>query len=268
MKPDRNLPEKDIYNIIRQMKAGKILNNIIIILVEPKNPGNIGSVVRAMKNMGVSKLRLINPVDYRNADEQRKLGYRSQEIIEASREYKTLKDAVSDVSTVFLATTRKGKWKKDFVTPKDAAKLVAERSSKEKVALVFGREDSGVTIDESQFANYFINIPAAIKYPSLNLSQSVMVLVYEIYSGIIEGEINPVYPKRAKNKSYERLYENILDLMKNIEFHEEKKGLFYRSLKRALNRTHWTNADIAVFDRTCKQVRWYLDNSPKLRKEK
>lgn len=268
MKPDPNLPGKDIYNIIYQMKAGKILDNIIIILVEPKNPGNIGSVVRAMKNMGISKLRLINPVDYKDVTEQKKLGYRSQEIIESSVEYKTLKDAVGDISTIFLATTKKGKWKKDFVSPKNAAKLIAERSSKEKVAIVFGREDSGVTIDESQFANYFINIPAAVKYPSLNLSQSVMVLVYEIYSGIIEEDIKPVYPKRAKNKSYERLYENILDLMKNIEFHEEEKGLFYRSLKRALNRTHWTNADIAVFDRTCKQMRWYIDNNPKLRKEK
>lgn len=250
------------------MESSKILDNIFIILVEPKNAGNIGSVVRAMKNMGISHLRLVNPVDYRDVEEQKKLGYRSQEIIEKSREFKTLKDAMRDISTAFLATTRKGKWKKDFFSPKKAAETICSRAHKEKVAVIFGREDSGVTIDESQYANYFINIPAAVKYPSLNLSQAVMVTVYEIYSHLIEGSVAPVFPRKAKKKEFERLYDNIWDLMKDIEFREDDKGLFHRSLKRALNRTHWTNADIAVFDRACKQVRWYIENSPRLKGKK
>lgn len=246
------------------MEDSKILNNIIVILVEPKNPGNIGSVVRALKNMGISNLRLVNPVEYRDVEEQKKLGYRSQEIVEKSKEFKTLKEAMQDISTAFLATTRKGKWKKDFLSPKSAAEMICSNAIKEKVAVIFGREDSGVTIDESQYANYFITIPAAVKYPSLNLSQAVMVTVYEIYSRLSEGNITPTFPRKAKKKEFERLYENIWDLMKDIEFREDDKGLFHRSLKRALNRTHWTNADIAVFDRACKQVRWYLDNNPKL----
>ncbi len=242
------------------------LKNVSIILVEPKNPGNIGSVVRAMKNMGFSDLRLVNPVDYRDVVEQRKLGYRSQEIIEESREYSTLKEAVADISIIFLTTTRKGKWKKDFLSLEESSELISRQAGKEKIAVVFGREDSGVTIDESQYANFCINIPAAVKYPSLNLSQAVMVTVHSIYSQITKGDVIPPFPKMAKKKSFDRLYENITDLMDSIHFVEEEKGLFHRSLKRALNRTRWTNADIAVFDRVCKQMRWYMGNSPKLKK--
>ena len=247
------------------MGNSNAFKNVSIILVEPKNPGNIGSVVRAMKNMGFSDLRLVNPVDYRDVVEQRKMGYRSQEIVADSREYPSLKEAVRDLSIVFLTTTRKGKWKKDFLSLDDSAELISRQSVKEKIGVVFGREDSGVTIDESQYANYCINIPAAVSYPSLNLAQAVMVVVHGIYSYMIRGEISPPFPKRAGKKSFERLNENMNDLMKSIHFVEEEKGLFHRSLKRALNRTRWTNADIAVFDRVCKQMRWYMEKSPELK---
>ncbi len=238
----------------------KILDNIFIVLVEPKNPGNIGAVARAMKNMGIGNLRLVNPVGYKDHEEQKKLGYRSQEIIERSREFGSLSDALGDISLVFLATTRKGKWKKDFILPSRAAEMIIERSGKEKIAVVFGREDSGVTIDESQMANYFIRIPSAVNYPSLNLAQAVMLMVYEIYIHTGAAAMDLAFPKRAEKNKYDRLAENIWSLMKSLDFREEDRGLFHRSLRRALNRTHWTNADIAVFDRACKQVRWFIEN--------
>jgi TrmH family RNA methyltransferase len=229
-------------------------------LVEPKNPGNIGSVARAMKNMGIRNLRLINPVEYKDVAEQKKMGYRSQEIIKNVQEFNTLSESLSDIACVFLATSKKGKWKKDFISPAKSAKIILQKIRKEKIALVFGREDSGITIDESQLANYFIRIPSAVNYPSLNLSQAVMVVVYEIFNQM--GNINEQIqlPKMAKKIEFERLTDNIWGLMKSLEFREEDNGLFHRSLKRALNRTRWTNADIAVFDRACKQVRWYIES--------
>jgi tRNA/rRNA methyltransferase len=246
----------------------KSLDNLYIVLVEPKNAGNIGSTVRAMKNMGVSNLRLVNPVDYREDSQQRKLGYRSQEIIENSKEFTSLKDAIKDISLVFIATSKKGKWKKDFFHPPDAAKIVVERLGTEKIAVVFGREDSGVTIDEALLANYFISIPSAVSYPSLNLSQAVMVTVYDIYKEFIGSTSAPQLPQMAIKENFERLNENIWNLMKSMEFVEEEKGLFFQSLKRTLNRTHWTNADIAVFDRICKQVRWFADAKCNIKMEK
>ena len=104
----------------------KILERIHIVLVEPKNAGNIGSVVRAMKNMGLSRLRLVNPVPFRDEVEQRKMGYRSQEIITAAKEFTSLSQALQGISHVFLATAKKGKWKKDFLSPAQAAERIAE----------------------------------------------------------------------------------------------------------------------------------------------
>ncbi len=241
------------------MNTNEILDNIYVVLVEPKNAGNIGSTVRAMKNMGIQHLRLVNPVEYRDVLEQRKLGYRSQEIIEASKEYSTLREALADIQQVFVATTREGKWKKDFLLPKDAAKMVAEFATKEKIAVVFGREESGVTIDESQLGNYFVVIPSAVSYPSLNLSQAVMVIVYEIYQYIEGNKMSVSFPKMAAKRAFNRLNDNIWDLMQGLKIREPENGLFHRSLKRAVSRTRWTNADVAVFDRICKQVRWYIE---------
>lgn len=244
------------------------LDNLYVVMVEPKNAGNIGSAVRAMKNMGVSHLRLVNPVEYREDDQQKKLGYRSQEIIENSEEFETLKDALKDISLVFIATAKKGKWKKDFLIPPDAAKIVVERLNVEKVAIVFGREESGITIEEALLANYFINIPSAVSYPSLNLAQAVMVTVYDIYKEFVGNTSKPKLPAMASKENFSRLNDNIWKLMQSLEFVEEEKGLFFQSLKRTLNRTHWTNADIAVFDRVCKQVRWFSNAKLNIKMEK
>ena len=70
-------------------------------------------------------------------------------------------------------------------------------------------------------------------------------------------------PRTAKKKSFDRLFDNIWLLVKGLLIKEPEKGLFYRSLRRALNRTRWTNADIAVFDRACKQTRWFVTHKNK-----
>ncbi|MGD2090873.1 MAG: TrmH family RNA methyltransferase [Candidatus Aminicenantes bacterium] len=242
---------------------GNDFDNIYVVLVEPKEPGNIGSVVRAMKNMGILHLRLVNPPQgYKDNTEQKKFGYRAQEITQRSKKFANLTDALQDISIAFLATTKKGKWKRDFLLPEQAAELIGQRAHKEKIAVIFGREESGVTIDESQMANYFIYIPMAGTYPSLNLSQAVLLVLYEIFKKI--GEIPTLtYPRTAAKKEFERLYDNIWRLMKSLLIREPDKGLFHRSLKRSLNRTRWANADIAVFDRACKQVRWFIRNKTK-----
>ena len=237
----------------------EILDRIHIVLIEPKQAGNIGSVVRAMKNMGLSRLRLVNPVPFRDETEQKKMGYRSQEIIAAAREFPSLSAALEGIAQVYLATAKAGKWKRDFLSPAQAAAQIAASGGGEAIALVFGREDKGVNTDESQLANFFVRIPMAGTYPSLNLSQAVMVVAYEVFKAASEGGRGPELPRMAEKRAFERITANIWDLMKSLEVREPENGLFHRSLKRAMSRTRWTSADVAVFDRFCKQVRWYAE---------
>ena len=191
-------------------------DHIFVVLVEPKEPGNIGSVVRAMKNMGISHLRLVNPPPgYRDNSEQKKFGYRAQDITQKCKEFSSLADALADISVAFLATNKQGKWKRDFLLPEQAAEIAAQHAVKEKIAFIFGREVSGVTVDESQMANHFIYIPMAGSYPSLNLSQAVLVVLYEVFKKI--GKIPGLsYPKTAAKKEFERLYDNLWQLMKTL----------------------------------------------------
>jgi tRNA/rRNA methyltransferase len=245
----------------------EILDRVHVVLVEPKGPGNIGSVARAMKNMGLSRLRLVNPVPFRDEAEQKKMGYRSQEIVAAAREFPSLSAALEGISQVYLATAKAGKWKRDFLSPAQAAAQITASAGGEAIALVFGREDKGVTTDESQLANYFIRVPMAGAYPSLNLSQAVMVVAYEVFKAVSEGGRGPELPRMAEKRAFERITANIWDLMKSLEVREPDNGLFHRSLKRAMSRTRWTSADVAVFDRFCKQVRWYAGNRCRAKKD-
>jgi tRNA/rRNA methyltransferase len=237
----------------------EILDRIHIVLIEPKGAGNIGSVARAMKNMGLSRLRLVNPVPFREETEQKKMGYRSQEIIAAAREFPHLSAALEGISRVYLATAKAGKWKRDFLAPAQAAAQIVASAPGEEIALVFGREDKGVNTDESQLANFFVRIPMAGTYPSLNLSQAVMVIAYEVFKASRESVPGPELPRMAEKRAFERITANIWDLMRSLEVREPDNGLFHRSLKRAMSRTRWTSADVAVFDRFCKQVRWYTE---------
>ena len=97
-------------------------------------------------------------------------------------------------------------------------------------------------------------------YPSLNLSQAVMVLVYEVYQALGGRRETGDLPPAAAREKMARLENNLWTLMQSLEFPEDEDGLFYRSLKRALSRTRWTDGDVAVFDRVCKQVRWFHQN--------
>ena len=97
-----------------------------------------------------------------------------------------------------------------------------------------------------------------------------MVVVYEIFKAACCRTESVSSLRMAERKSLDRLVDNIWDLMKAMEVREPDQGLFHRSLRRAVNRTHWTNADVAVFDRFCKQTRWYLEarcgGSPEIKK--
>ena len=246
----------------------EILERVHIVLVEPKQAGNIGSVVRAMKNMGLSRLRLVNPVPFRDEAEQRKMGYRSQEIIDAAREFPTLSDALQGISQVFLATAKAGKWKRDFLSPAQAAAQVAAvgRRRKDRPGLrprgqggEHRRKPAGQLLHPHPHGR---DLPVAQPFPGGDGGR-----LRSVTRRSSEGGHGPELPRMAEKRAFERITDNIWDLMKSLEVREPENGLFHRSLKRALSRTRWTNADVAVFDRFCKQVRWYAETRCRAKKE-
>ena len=198
-----------------------LLNSVRVVLVGTTHPGNIGATARAMKNMGIVNLALVKPKDFPSNEAI----YRSKaakDVLESAQIYENLEDAVSDCELV-IGTSARGRtvpW--PVLDPKDAADRVAVHSENNKVAIVFGREDRGLTNQELGLCNLHVHIPADPEYSSLNLSQAVQILVYEIRVSILKDQECEEYwdVDLATNEQTERLIDHMDELMKEVEFYD------------------------------------------------
>ena len=152
-----------------------------IVLVETSHPGNIGSVARAMKTMGLSKLSLINPRKFPSG-EANALSGNATDILENAQIYKTIEDAIKTSTFVYATSSRNRTIQWPTVNVEEAAELILNQTTAEKeISILFGREDRGLTNEELQLANTHIEIPANPNYPVLNLAMSAQILSYEIF---------------------------------------------------------------------------------------
>lgn len=154
-------------------------NNIFFILVEPSEPGNIGSAARAIKNMGFRNLELVNPVDYRT-DEAQCLACNSYDIVENATVYETLSDALNDKTTAIAMTRRVGKTRGLIMPIKQCSFEISRSAEKNRIAIIFGREDKGLNNEEIKQCSYIATIPTHENQPSLNLAQAVLIVAYEL----------------------------------------------------------------------------------------
>ena len=155
--------------------------NIHFILVEPAVPENVGASARAIKTMGFNSLRLVNPCDHLS-DKARWLAHGSNEILEAAQLYNSLKEAVKDMDLIIGTTANtKRSSKQDFHSSRGLAGIISGKAEGlENIAIVFGREESGLTNEELQLCDIASSIPLAAPYPSVNLSQAVMLYAYDL----------------------------------------------------------------------------------------
>lgn len=153
---------------------------IAIILVSPENPDNIGAVARAMKNMGLSDLRLVSPPSQWKI-KGKKLAMSAQDVLKAAKTYETLPAAIADAGMVVGTTRRRGPRRGAFVDfEKGIGKLKAVSKS-QQAAILFGKESKGLDNQSLKLCDWVLSIPSDEAYPSLNLSQAVMVIAFSLY---------------------------------------------------------------------------------------
>ena len=157
-----------------------VLDNVVIVLDQPKNVVNVAGVVRVMMNMGLSRLRLVNPDDF---DTYRigGIAHRSEDLTRAAETYGTLQEAVADVVLTVGTSARPRTDQRNYDRPREVAPRILESTSNGLVALVFGREDRGLTNQGLDLCQTVAVVPTAAEYPSLNLAQACLVLCYELY---------------------------------------------------------------------------------------
>lgn len=197
----------------------------IFILNSPVHPGNVGSVARALKTMGFTKLYLVNPcsTDHQSA---RNMAYQSHDILDNAIIFDSLEECVKDIDLVVGTTAKRRSGKDEFVDVRDLSGLINNKGeSLEKIGIVFGSEENGLSNDELNLCDVISTISLQTSYPSLNLAQSVMIYAYEVAQ--LKLQINfPEKPEEReflelKNKS-EKLF-NDLNLVRNPQLYQRMK---------------------------------------------
>lgn len=169
------------------------LQQVRVVLVHTSHPGNIGAAARAMKTMGLARLELVTPRSFPDAEAAARASG-ADDILDRARVHGTLAAAIADCQLVLGTTARSRTLAWPTLEPRAAAALALEHAAAgERVALVFGREKSGLSNAELDLCHAAIHIPTAPDYGSLNLAAAVQVLAYELYLASL-GERPP--PKR------------------------------------------------------------------------
>ena len=158
------------------------INRLVqIVLVETSHPGNIGSVARAMKNMGLANLALINPKKFPH-QEATSLAGNATDVLENAKIFPSIQEAVKNSKAIYATSARDRTIEWPTLTARDAALEMQELVLNEiQVSILFGREDRGLTNEELQLANKHLIIPAHPEYPVLNIAMSAQVVCYELY---------------------------------------------------------------------------------------
>ena len=156
-----------------------MLDKINVILSHTTHPGNIGATARAMKVMGLSKLRLVNPKHFPSAEATERAS-KASDLLTNAQIFSSTEEAIADCRLVVGASVRTRSLPTRLVTPRELTEIINKNPENTPVALLFGTENSGLTNEELHLCHYQVYIPTNSEYSSLNLSQAVQLIAYEM----------------------------------------------------------------------------------------
>lgn len=204
-------------------------NDITFILYKPAVPGNIGASARAMKTMGFKKLRLIDPADHM-ADESLMMAHGSRDILEGAEVYKSFEEATGDLDFIIASTAKKRSAKEDYLDIKELGKFLIQKEGViGKVGILFGTEESGLPNQLILKSNIAVTIPMDNPYPSLNLSQAVMLIAYELSHLSISKSQTP--KEELSIEGWKQLEHRVINTLLLTDIKPENP-LYHRILER------------------------------------
>lgn len=197
-----------------------ILSRVRVVLLEPQDPVNIAAVVRAMKNMGLSELRLVRPVDY-DVTRIELVAHDTRDIAERIVHFDTLDEAISDCVSVAAFTARRRAARRRIVAPREMASELLRGAEDGPVALLFGREDKGLPNDALDRARLVVTIPTT-EHKSLNLAQAVLIALYELHLAVPSAS-RVLAPSRKAARTpdvgeYEQYFADVERALSEIDF--------------------------------------------------
>ena len=232
------------------------LNSISILLVRPRYHENIGSAARAMKNMGLNRLIVVDGSSPLHRDAY-KLASGAEDILERAEEFQNLREAISEMGCVVGMTSRVGKERSPLLTPRELVEELIPISEKNSIGLVFGSEKEGLTNEELSLCHFYVRIPSVDSFPSLNLAQAVMGLCYELFQSAttIQKQTGPL----ASSDHLERMFEHMERTLVAIEFLDAKQPeRIMRVLRKIFGRSQMDEREVQIFRGIWSKVDWHL----------
>ncbi len=201
--------------------------SVIVVLDHPQELVNIAHVVRGLKNFGLRDLRLVNPREYESYRVEG-IAHQTQDILSRVRAYSTLEDAIADCVHVVGLTARGRTAKRNLQRPREAAAEIASLADGGPVALLFGREDKGLSNDALDRCHRVVTIPSDSGYPSLNLAHAVIIMLYELALARGAEERPFKEPRRTSEPApadeLERLFADVAKALQAIEFFKTRNA--------------------------------------------
>lgn len=225
-------------------------DRIRIVLVGTQHPGNIGSAARAMKTMGLHRLLLVAPETMPNAESQA-LAAGADDLLAAAEFHDDLASALAGCHRAWGCTARSRRVALVERTPRGAGIALADAVPTGDVALVFGRERTGLTNEELHLCQEAVHIPANPDYSSLNLAAAVQVLAYEVRMALLGrgAAPAPAEPRDppASHEQLESFYAQLADTLEAIDFHKGRApDSAMRKLRRIFNRAALDERDVRL----------------------
>ena len=201
------------------------LSNIRIVLIQTSHPGNIGAAARAMKTMGLSDLCLVNPVKYPDPQADA-MASGADDVLNSAKVVGSLSEAVADCQHVIGTSARSQRtlcWR--LLTPRACGEFAASQASSQKVAIVFGRERTGLTNEELELCHQLVHIPSNPDYSSLNVAAAVQILSYEARVGFLGLKETTDSESKSVEDGAKTLGEEIVSAADMDGFYEQLEAL-------------------------------------------
>jgi TrmH family RNA methyltransferase len=223
--------------------------DIRIVLVAPSHPGNIGAVARAMKNMALGQLVVVNPKEFPHPEATARASG-ADDVLAAAHVASSLAEALAGCGYVAATTSRDRDQYFRVVDVRDAAPRIVAQAQLSPAAVVFGAERTGLTNEELEAAHALIRIPSSTAYASLNLAMAVQLVAYELFRarGVGAAAVAPLTAALATAAEMERLYTHFAQVLEEIEFRDRtQSGTHLMSrIRRFLQRAELDHNEVNI----------------------
>lgn len=231
-----------------------------VVLVEPQLPENIGATARAMANMNLRELRLVQPCEHTGYAAQ-KMASGAERLLEEARVFGSLEEALADCHLAVGCSARTGQERSAWLTPRSLPLWWSEHPPEARLALVFGREDRGLSNEQLVLCHRMLHIPTSPELRSLNLAQAVLLVSWELFAAQAPQEATVELPATAGELS--GLWRHAREVLFRIGYFQEDQNTRRRHLlRRILNRLAPSQQELQTLRGILRQMNWAAGQPP------